>query len=175
MDRSVIYLGDLESTRDSHEHRREQDETWIEEMRRELREERRELEREKRKLERERFEFSVEMKAQTRRLESEKKLFDMKWSVLEEELRKLAEEKDYVARQRKYYEYVIDQESEEPTPQIATGEMFFVGVASEKTLKKRYKELVKIYHPDNLNGDDGTIQEINREYDRLIASMQENQ
>ena len=38
---------------------------------------------------------------------------------------------------------------------------------NELALKKRYKDLIKIYHPDNLDGDTGTIQEINREYERL--------
>ena len=45
--------------------------------------------------------------------------------------------------------------------------MFFAGVSSELALKKRYKDLIKIYHPDNISGDTNTIQEINREYDEL--------
>ena len=35
-------------------------------------------------------------------------------------------------------------------------------------LKKRYKDLLKIYHPDNASGDVQTIQEIHREYDILM-------
>jgi hypothetical protein len=107
-----------------------------------------------------------------RRLEAEKKLVDTKLKILEDEFKKLSEEKKYVERQKKYYEYVIEHEEQTaPAKQIASGEMFFVGVASEKTLKKRYKQLVKIYHPDNLDGDGDAIQEINREYDRLISSL----
>ena len=49
------------------------------------------------------------------------------------------------------------------------GEMFFSGVGSKQTLKKRYKDLIKIYHPDNLDGDKETIQEINSEYNKLCA------
>ena len=35
------------------------------------------------------------------------------------------------------------------------------------TQKKRYKELTKIFHPDNLAGDTEVIQRINREYEQL--------
>ena len=47
--------------------------------------------------------------------------------------------------------------------------MFFSGVGSRQSLKKRYKDLIKIYHPDNLDGDKDTIQEINSEYNKLCA------
>ena len=50
---------------------------------------------------------------------------------------------------------------------VVKGELFFIGVQSEIALKKRYKDLIKIYHPDNMCGDTETLQEINREYDRL--------
>ena len=50
---------------------------------------------------------------------------------------------------------------------IIEGEMFFIGVNNESTLKRRYRDLLKIYHPDNVGGDTNTIQEINREYDHL--------
>ena len=39
-------------------------------------------------------------------------------------------------------------------------------------VKKRYKQLLKIYHPDNLCGDTETLQEINREYDRLLKQYE---
>ena len=51
---------------------------------------------------------------------------------------------------------------------VVSGELFFIGVSSSDSAKKRYKDLIKIYHPDNLEGDTGTIQEINKEYDELI-------
>ena len=48
-----------------------------------------------------------------------------------------------------------------------TPKLFFKGVDSELALKKRYRELTKIFHPDNLNGDTDTLKCINREYDAL--------
>lgn len=56
---------------------------------------------------------------------------------------------------------------EEQETKVVRGDMFFIGVESEQSLKKRYRDLIKIYHPDNPTGDTGTILEINREYDRL--------
>lgn len=96
----------------------------------------------------------------------------MKQQVLEDELQKLANEKQYLERQREFYDHVRRfQQRQEPAPRqetsVVKGELFFIGVQSEIALKKRYKDLIKIYHPDNMCGDTETLQEINREYDRL--------
>ena len=58
------------------------------------------------------------------------------------------------------------------TENVVRGEFFFIGVESKSALKKRYKQLLKIYHPDNLCGDTETLQEINREYDRLLKQYE---
>ena len=49
--------------------------------------------------------------------------------------------------------------------------VFFAGVGNQLALKKRYKDLLKIYHPDNLAGDKEMMQQISREYERLKKSM----
>ncbi len=114
----------------------------------------------------------MQKRIEARRIEKERQLFDMKWKILEAELKKLASEKQQMERQRSFYRYVSEYEKKEergpePETRILSGELFFVGVKSERSLKKRYKDLIKIYHPDNLGGDTGTLQEINREYNRL--------
>ena len=43
----------------------------------------------------------------------------------------------------------------------------FMGVNSYLGLKKRYKDLLKIFHPDNMNGDHEMILAINQVYDDL--------
>ena len=96
----------------------------------------------------------------------------MKQQVLEDELRKLADEKQHMERKREFYDRVRQfQQKQEPATSkkrtVVKGELFFIGVQSEIALKKRYKDLVRIYHPDNMCGDTETLQEINREYDRL--------
>lgn len=140
-----------------------------------LDEERRELEEQRRILERDREAFIRRVEIEDRRLEQQQKLFDMKVRILEEELVKLASEKQHVARQREFYSRVNAFESQSSQQgaaasapaKVVKGELFFSGVGSKQSLKKRYKDLIKIYHPDNLDGDKSTVQEINREYDQL--------
>lgn len=45
--------------------------------------------------------------------------------------------------------------------------IFFQGVRTPIALKKRYKDLIKIFHPDNVAGDTEIIQRINKEYESL--------
>ncbi len=140
-----------------------------------LNEERRELEKQRRQLERERQEFSRKVAIEDRRLEQQNRLFDMKVKILEEELVKLASEKEHIERQKAFYDRVSQYENESEstysanTDNVVRGEMFFSGVASKQSIKKRYKDLIKIYHPDNLDGDNETVQEINSEYSKLCA------
>ena len=49
----------------------------------------------------------------------------------------------------------------------AEASVFFQGVHNPLSLKKRYKDLIKIFHPDNVAGDKDVIQRINKEYERL--------
>ncbi|MCR5678424.1 MAG: molecular chaperone DnaJ [Agathobacter sp.] len=132
-------------------------------------EEKRALEAERRNFEKERKEFQRRIEIEDRRLEQQQKLFDMKFKILEDELKKLAAEKEQVAKQKEFYSRVSDFESQSVNryETVASSEMFFSGVGSKQSLRKRYRDLIKIYHPDNVDGDNGTIQEINREYDHL--------
>jgi chromosome segregation ATPase len=144
----------------------------LEHDRRELEEQKRQFERQRQKLERERKDFKWQKELDARCRAQEEHVIAMKQKMLEEELRKLADEKQRMERQREFYDRVkaYQQNYESPRadhPTVAKGEMFFSGVQSEIALKKRYKDLIKIYHPDNLCGDTETLQEINREYDRL--------
>lgn len=148
------------------------DAVGAEDDRQRLLEERKRLNEERRKFEQEKKAFIVQKNIEDRRIESERHLFEMKWKVLESELQKLASEKEQVEKQRDFYKRVQsfnDRKSKRvgTGKNIISGEMFFAGVGSEQSLKKRYKDLIKIYHPDNLDGDTDTIQEINREYDKL--------
>ena len=46
--------------------------------------------------------------------------------------------------------------------------IFFKGVNDTDSVKKRYKDLLKIYHPDNTHGDNNIVLAINEEYERLL-------
>ncbi len=143
----------------------------IEHQKQSLREEKKKLEEERRTFEHEKQEFFLKKQVDDRRLAHEKQLFDMKWKILEDELKKLAAEKQQVERQRDFYRYVNEHESynNDTTSNVVKGELFFCGVDNEDALRKRYKDLIKIYHPDNLSGDKATLQEINSEYEKLKA------
>lgn len=147
----------------------------IERKRQALRKEKGEIERERRKLEREKRDFLNFKNSEGKRIENEKKFFETKWRILEEELKKVADEKVQVEKQRNFYRYLTEHEKsteDKTSNKVVRGDMFFVGVEDKQSLKKRYKDLIKIYHPDNVAGDIGTIQEINREYDRLQEQYQ---
>ena len=48
---------------------------------------------------------------------------------------------------------------------------YFEGVNTVEELRKRYRELLKKFHPDNEGGSVGVTQEINAEYDRVFAVL----
>lgn len=115
-----------------------------------------------------------EVEMRTRELSQREMQFDLKWNLLIQETQQLASDKDAFERKRLFYEQVAAHERAAlaPKAQIVSGEMFFSGVRDKSALKKRYKDLIKIYHPDSENGDNETVQEINREYDNLSAIYQ---
>lgn len=132
-----------------------------------------ELERALRDLETQRNAFQYEMEIKQKALQTQEQLFSMKWELLEEETRKLAEESQKAEKRRAFFERVNSYQKNETgyKDNLVHGEMFFKGVASPQALKKRYKDLIKIYHPDSEFGDNQTVQEINREYDNLRHAM----
>ena len=136
-----------------------------------LSEERRELEEEKRLLALEKQEFFRRVELEDRRLEQERNLFEMKLRILEEELIKFAAEKEEFAKKKDFYDRVNEFQARSyrqiSDSQITPGEMFFRGVSNQQSLRKRYKDLIKIYHPDNVDGDNMAVLEINKEYDYL--------
>lgn len=52
------------------------------------------------------------------------------------------------------------------------GSSYFTGVNDMKSLKKRYRDLLKIYHPDNQNGDSSVSRQIQEEYESLSKKYQ---
>lgn len=111
-----------------------------------------------------------EVEARVHHLEQREMQFELKWEVLIQETQRLAVEQKQFERRKKFFDYV--QASYEPAPvdtvnNVINCEGFFSGVSDAKSLKKRYKDLLKIFHPDAEGGDNATVLEINREYDNL--------
>jgi len=113
-----------------------------------------------------------EFEARIHTLEQQEKQFELKWDMLIRETQKLADDKKQFERKKQFYDHVQASYAEPAhEDNIVHGEMFFSGVSNEKALKKRYKELIKIYHPDGESGDTATVAEINREYEDLKSTM----
>jgi chromosome segregation ATPase len=126
-----------------------------------LKQEKRECDEERRRLEKE----QRRIKSAEDQLKRDQSLFDKKWELLKEEVAKLASDKQDFERYRKFHERVNEYQNSQSEP--LKGEHFFKGVTTEEGVRKRYKALLKIYHPDNIDGDSATLMEINKEYDRL--------
>ena len=111
-----------------------------------------------------------ELELREKMIEQRELQFDLKWDLLIKETEKLTKDKkEFEAERRKlFFEKCA---SFDDNDNIIHGEMFFSGVSDAKSLKKRYKDLIKIYHPDSESGDNATVLEINREYDELKQSM----
>ena len=135
-----------------------------------------ELEKMQKQLERDKQQFAEYVKAKEssidmdrKRLEQENRFFDQKMKILqggfeqlEEDRRKFQKEKDKFDAGKEIY-----VETQDAFKRYEMTEMLFRGVNSFLALKKRYKDLIKMFHPDNVAGDHEMVQLINREYEEL--------
>ncbi len=143
------------------------------------------LEEEKHKLEEDRNAFEAEKqeillkleerktfaRIQARRLEMSENLVKQKLEMLQEEYTRLGRERARLENERRVFE--AKRATYANIPNKVDNSVFdnagilFNGVDSELALKKRYRDLLKIFHPDNMNGSTEAIQSINKEYDSL--------
>lgn len=104
------------------------------------------------------------LKLEQEKLSGEKEVFRQQKRVLEIGFQKLAADKEMFQAEVKKYK----EEQKQPAPPASfRGPGFFGGVTGYSSLKKRYKELIKVFHPDNKNGDSFTVACINKEYEIL--------
>lgn len=159
---------------------------WLLQENQRLEYEREEFEREKRAFERAKNNFEAEKKLvqfslqeQSRRIEAEKKsmnaekrIFDQKLAILENGFKELCRDREQLMadkdRINKEAQKIFDKtgtaSNRRSCQSNLNAEVFFSGVDNMLALKKRYRDLLKIFHPDNLAGDNETVQLINREY-----------
>ena len=127
--------------------------------------------RQKAEFESEKMRGRREIELKEKKLSREKDLFEKQWKIVERELVRMAKDKDKMAKERAYIQRERDELKK--MRQAVPGETgiksgtFFMGVSSLGGLKKRYRDLMKIYHPDNENGDETTVLYINKEYEKL--------
>lgn len=138
--------------------------------------ERTELKRMEERLIKERQQFQSEMTEVNRRLVIEKQrlkqdeaFFDKKMDILksgfaqlEADRRKLEKERITLEARQNAYESNKKYESN-----FDKAELLFQGVKSQLALKKRYRDLIKMFHPDNVAGDHEMVLIINSVYEEL--------
>ncbi|WP_029321313.1 hypothetical protein [Butyrivibrio sp. AE3004] len=118
---------------------------------------------------RDRFQFErSKFEHDKQKFQDDKVLFDQQIEILKEGFDKLNVDKKKLERERKKFEQEKGYLREE---EYSRAEFFFEGVNSLLALKKRYRDLMKIYHPDNMCGDHRICDMINEEYNILLRQF----
>lgn len=101
-----------------------------------------------------------------KRLKEENLFFEKKMAILQEGFRNLDEDRKRLEREKK--QIAEETERREQADVNADGfsvvQLLFRGVNNPLALRKRYRDLIKIFHPDNLFGDGELAGQINKEY-----------
>ena len=170
-----------EISRTEDEKRLKEVKLWLFQENVRLENERRELEQSREKFLSERVRFKKELEElnkrtlmERKRLKEENLFFDKKFAILQDGFRKLEEDRQAFERKKKLFareqasaSRSYRQPSEGGGPVVEeTVRMLFRGINNPLALRKRYRDLVKIFHPDNLCGDEELVQIINKEYIR---------
>lgn len=152
----------------------------LEELELELEERQKFVEEQSERFIRERAQFRDEMNELTasvtrerQRLKQDELFFDKKMEILkngfadlERDRRALEAEKIRMEAREQFYG---DDEIIGSSAPIARA--LFKGITNPLLLKKRYKDLVKIYHPDNMAGDHELFNAITLEYERIQVKI----
>ncbi|MBR6303496.1 MAG: hypothetical protein IKN35_05880 [Lachnospiraceae bacterium] len=107
--------------------------------------------------------------AERKRLKEENMFFDKKMEILTEGFRSLEEDRRKFEREKKaYLERINRAESEAKNADASNvAEFLFRGIGGNSLgLRKRYKDLLKIFHPDNLFGDLELSQALTKEFQK---------
>lgn len=122
----------------------------------------------------ERMQFQEEMKilnqkvtASRQRLKQDEQFFEKKMAILKDGFSNLEADRKAFEREKEAFR---KRARESELPGEETG-IFFAGVRNQLALKKRYKDLLKIYHPDNLAGDKEMMQRISKEFESLKGML----
>lgn len=166
------------------------DKSDIEDMKIRIDQEKNELEEEKKKIEelreclekdRKQFEKEVEdvnkaLEESKKKLEYDEAFLSKKQMVIESGFKQLDADRQRLHQEKEEFRKLRERvpvQRHAPVLEYRQG-IFFKGVTDEKGLKKRYKDLIKVFHPDNFNGDNVTLQNINREYETLLHDLEMN-
>lgn len=141
----------------------------LENARKELAESQEKFTKERVQFRRELEELNRRTLQERKRLKEENLFFEKKLAILQDGFRQLDEDRKALERQRQVLAEQrkrSTQYAEEEPLLEETVKRLFAGVNNPLALRKRHRDLVKIFHPDNLFGDAALVQMINKEYVR---------
>lgn len=145
-----------------------------------IQEEKAELERMRERFIKEKDVYRQEMDAlnhrmvvEQKRLREENLFFEKKMAILQNGFQELERDRQQLEMEKKRMKYE-QQSTGSSYSQFSSfsydgddlGSVLFRGVSNPMALRKRYRELVKIFHPDNFSGDEQIMELINREFAR---------
>ena len=140
------------------------------------------LQEEKRTLERDRNALDIKIKTENKRFDQNEIFMSKKQQIIENAFRQLALDRKALECERLNLEYEKGKFAKQKVHSRANSDsmgagtfennycgscVFFRGVDNELALRKRYKELLKIFHPDNRCGDTKTLLLIQKEYEKM--------
>ena len=145
----------------------------------------RELQDLKRKLEREKNALDLREKTIKKRYDDNEMFIAKKKKIIEDAYQQLALDRKALECERLNFEHEKSKYRRQKMSGAKTAHQqyesgaydstsFFRGVDSELALRKRYKELLKIFHPDNKCGDTKTLLRIQTEYESLKSRYYES-
>ncbi len=127
------------------------------------------------KLEEEEMAFKARMDAAERKLETatkklnnDKALFDQRLRILNNGFDQLTNDKKKLENE---YIRLEREKAYQRQNEYDALDVLFRGVNNPLALKKRYKDLMKMFHPDNVSGDQEMVQLINQEYAALCREF----
>ena len=103
-----------------------------------------------------------------KRLKEENLFFEKKMAILQEGFRQLEEDRKRFEQERQTLSKEArerqNREQELGEVSFTAVQLLFRGANNPLALRKRYRDLIKIFHPDNLFGDGELAGQINKEY-----------
>lgn len=113
-------------------------------------------------------ELNMRTHNERKKLKEENLFFDKKMEILKEGFRSLESDRKKFEEEKNAF---LRQKKNQPVSDVSdlskVAEYLFGNIGNNPLgLRKRYKDLMRIFHPDNLFGDSELCQAINKEYQR---------
>lgn len=104
-----------------------------------------------------------------KRLQQNESFFEKKMDILKNGFAQLDAERRCFEREKVTFEAKksAHESYQRQEKNLDMAELLFQGVKSQLALKKRYKDLIKMFHPDNIAGDHEMVLMVNSVYEKL--------